>query len=67
MQHAGLPVSAEGVAHFYGDLLDGIVGDEELGPGGPASLVTDTRMDDALARARLAERTLAFAASLARA
>jgi LPPG:FO 2-phospho-L-lactate transferase len=66
MEHAGLPVSAAGVARFYDDLLDGIVCDEELGRDGPASLVTDTRMDDAQARAGLAERTLAFAQSLAR-
>jgi LPPG:FO 2-phospho-L-lactate transferase len=66
MEHAGLPVSAAGVARFYGDLLDGIISDEEPLQSGPPALVTDTRMDDAWARAGLAERTLAFAASLAR-
>jgi len=63
--HAGYEVDAAGVAGFYGDLLDGIVCDEEPPAAGPEGLRTDTRMDDAAARAGLAERTLAFAASLA--
>jgi len=64
MEHAGLPVTAAGVAAFYGDLLDGLVCDEDLDAGVP-SLRTETRMDDAEARAGLAARTLGFAASLA--
>ncbi len=63
MAFAGLECSARGVVEFYGDLLDGIVADEEA-MGVPA-LRTDTRMHDASSRARLAERTLAFAATLA--
>ncbi|HWX73934.1 MAG TPA: 2-phospho-L-lactate transferase [Solirubrobacteraceae bacterium] len=63
MQFAGLPCSARGVAEFYGELIDGIVCDEEL--DGLPTLNLDTRMDDAASRARVAERTLAFAATLA--
>jgi LPPG:FO 2-phospho-L-lactate transferase len=64
MQHAGLTVDAAGVAAYYGDLLDGVVCDEEL-EGDLPSLRTDTRMGDAAARAGLAARTLAFTESLA--
>ncbi len=63
MAFAALECSAGGVADFYGELLDGMVTDEdperEL-----ASLRTDTRMDDAAARARLAAQTLDFADAL---
>ena len=64
MEHAGLPVGAAGVAAFYGDLLDGLVCDEDVDLGIPG-LRTDTRRDDAGARAGLAARTLGCAASLA--
>jgi LPPG:FO 2-phospho-L-lactate transferase len=67
MEHAGYECDATGVARFYGELLDGLVSDEQLqlsGPAAPASLRTDTRMDGEAARAGLAERTLAFADSL---
>jgi LPPG:FO 2-phospho-L-lactate transferase len=64
MDHAGLPCSAAGVAAHYGDLLDGIVADEAA--GALPALRIDTRMDDDRARARVAERTLQFAATLAR-
>jgi LPPG:FO 2-phospho-L-lactate transferase len=60
------PVSAAGVAAFYEKiapgLLGGIVADEPL-PGLP-TLRIDTVMPDAPSRARVAERTLAFALSL---
>jgi LPPG:FO 2-phospho-L-lactate transferase len=63
MAFAALECNAGGVADFYGELLDGMVTDEdperEL-----ASLRTDTRMDDAAARARLAAQTLDFAEAL---
>jgi LPPG:FO 2-phospho-L-lactate transferase len=65
MKHAGLESSAAGVARFYGTLLDGIVADERDGPDGLPVLLADTRMDDAAARRRVAEQTLAFAESLA--
>jgi len=64
MTFAGLDCSAGGVAEFYGDLLEGIVADEDLARRLPV-LRTDTRMEDACARARVARETLEFAAALA--
>jgi LPPG:FO 2-phospho-L-lactate transferase len=64
MAFAALECSARGVADFYGDLLDGIVADEDAGPRVPA-LQTSTRMDDAPSRAGVARETLAFAQALA--
>jgi LPPG:FO 2-phospho-L-lactate transferase len=63
MAFAALELSGSGVADFYGDLLDGMVTDEDA--GGLASLRTNTRMDDAQARERLARETLSFAEALA--
>ena len=63
MAFAALHLGASGVADFYGELLDGLVADEPL-PGELSVLHIDTRMDDALARARVAEQTLTFALSL---
>jgi LPPG:FO 2-phospho-L-lactate transferase len=74
MAFASLECSATGVAAFYGELLDGIVADEPLGDRESPSLETlpdlptlliDTRMADAPARARVAAQVLAFADSLA--
>jgi LPPG:FO 2-phospho-L-lactate transferase len=60
------PANTAGVAAFYEqvvpDLLDGIVADEPVED--MASLRIDTNMPDAASRARVAEQTLAFAASL---
>jgi LPPG:FO 2-phospho-L-lactate transferase len=64
MDFAARPCSAGGVAGIYGELLDGIVCDERV--GGLPALRVDTRMDDEAQRARVAEQTLSFAASLAR-
>jgi LPPG:FO 2-phospho-L-lactate transferase len=64
MAFAALECSARGVADFYGELLDGIVADEDAGPRVPV-LQTSTRMDDPPARARLAGETLAFAEAIA--
>jgi LPPG:FO 2-phospho-L-lactate transferase len=64
MAFGALDLSADGIADFYGELLDGIVADEDVGR--LATLQTDTRMDDSAARARLAEQTLSFADALAR-
>jgi LPPG:FO 2-phospho-L-lactate transferase len=63
MAFAALECTAAGVADFYGELLDGIVADENVAT--LATLQTDTRMDDGAARTRLAEQTLAFAQALA--
>ncbi len=62
MAFAALELSADGVADFYGDLLDGMVADENVSQ--LATLRTDTRMDDGAARTRLAEQTLSFAEAL---
>ena len=64
MAYAGHELSAAGVARFYDGLLDGIVADEAV--PGLATLDTDTRMDDAATRARLAEQTFHFAKGLER-
>lgn len=62
MAFAALECSADGVADFYGELLDGIVADENVGR--LATLQLDTRMDNAATRARVAEQALSFAAAL---
>jgi LPPG:FO 2-phospho-L-lactate transferase len=63
MAFAALECNADGVADFYGELLDGIVADENVAR--LPALQIDTRMDDAPARAGLAEQVLDFAAALA--
>ena len=64
MAFGALDASADGIVDFYGELLDGIVADEDVGR--LTTLQTDTRMDDAAGRARVAEQTLSFAEALAR-
>jgi LPPG:FO 2-phospho-L-lactate transferase len=64
MAFAALDCNADGVADFYGELLDGIVADENVGR--LATLETDTRMDSADSRFRVAEETLAFTEALTR-
>jgi LPPG:FO 2-phospho-L-lactate transferase len=63
-EFAGIETSANGIGRAYEGLLDGMVADE-LTDGLP-TLVTDTRMDDAAGRERLAHEVLDFARSLAR-
>ena len=66
-EQAGIEPSAAGVARAYADVLDGIVTDEPLdgGTGGlPPALATDTFMDSAEDRTRLAREVLDFAGSL---
>jgi LPPG:FO 2-phospho-L-lactate transferase len=60
--HAGIPLGAAGVATAYGDVLDGMVADEDV-PGLPA-LVVDTLMDAAEDRRRVAAAALELARSL---
>jgi LPPG:FO 2-phospho-L-lactate transferase len=62
MAFAALECSADGVADFYGELLDGIVADENVGR--LTTLQTDTRMDNAASRALLAKQVLGFADAL---
>jgi len=64
MAYARLPCSAAGVAEHYGELLDGVVADEDVAH--LPTLRIDTRMDDAPARASVAAQTLAFAEALRR-
>jgi LPPG:FO 2-phospho-L-lactate transferase len=63
MAFAALEPSAAGIASFYGELLDGIVADEDA-HSDLESLQTDTRMSDAESRARVAKQTLDFAQAL---
>jgi LPPG:FO 2-phospho-L-lactate transferase len=63
MAFAALECNADGVADFYGDLLDGIIADENVAR--LPTLQIDTRMDDPGSRARVARQTLEFALGLA--
>jgi LPPG:FO 2-phospho-L-lactate transferase len=60
--YAGIELSATGIARAYGEILDGIVADEEA--TGIPGVVTETLMETPAASRRLAERMLEFAASL---
>jgi len=62
---AGVPPTAAGVARYYGDLLDGLVSDEDTDDAGLPVHTTDTFMNDAAARARVAGEVLAFAQEVA--
>jgi LPPG:FO 2-phospho-L-lactate transferase len=62
MAFAALECSADGVADFYGDLLNGIVADENVAR--LPTLQIDTRMSDAATRERVAEQVLDFTAAL---
>lgn len=63
---AGVAPDAGGVARYYGDVLDGVVADERAGDLDLPLLETDTLMDGAAARARVAGEVLRFAEALAR-
>jgi LPPG:FO 2-phospho-L-lactate transferase len=65
MAHAGLPIGVAGVFEAYAGLLDGVVCDERPAGEDVPALVTDTLMDTADARRRVARETLAFARGLA--
>jgi LPPG:FO 2-phospho-L-lactate transferase len=62
MEHAGQPLTADGIAALYEGLIDGLVADERA--DGVPTLETDVRMDGADGRRRLARETLAFADAL---
>jgi LPPG:FO 2-phospho-L-lactate transferase len=62
---AGVSVDAAGVAEYYGDLLDGIVSDEELPAGSLPSLRVATLLNDVEQRRRVAADVLTFAEGLA--
>ncbi len=61
-EHAGIALSADGVAAAYGDVLDGIVADEQAER--LPSLVTTTLLDEPAERERVAREVLSFAAAL---
>jgi LPPG:FO 2-phospho-L-lactate transferase len=63
MRWAGYDASTEAVAASYAGLIDGLVADAPV--EGLPVLQTDTLMDDAASRRRVAEETLAFAEGLA--
>jgi LPPG:FO 2-phospho-L-lactate transferase len=60
--HAGIERTAADIARAYADVIDGLVADEPA--GGPPETVTDTLMDTAEDRARLAREVLELTASL---
>jgi len=62
LEHAGRPLTADGIAAVYEGLLDGLVADERA--DGVPTLETDVAMDGADGRRRLARETLDFAAAL---
>jgi LPPG:FO 2-phospho-L-lactate transferase len=63
---AGLPLGTEGVLKAYDGAIDGVVADEPAEGSKLPVHVTETLMNTPLARRRLAEETLEFAASLRR-
>ncbi|HET8951358.1 MAG TPA: 2-phospho-L-lactate transferase [Solirubrobacteraceae bacterium] len=62
MDHAGAPLTADGIAGLYESLIDGLVADERA--DGVPTLETDVRMADADGRRRVARETLDFALAL---
>ncbi|MGN6868559.1 MAG: 2-phospho-L-lactate transferase [Solirubrobacteraceae bacterium] len=62
MDFADLPVSADGIATCYDQLIDGLVADQRT--GGLPVLETDVLMATPDARRRVAEETLKFALAL---
>jgi LPPG:FO 2-phospho-L-lactate transferase len=72
MRWAGVTVSAAGLAELYGELLDGLISDEQVeqvhtgsGTDMPEVLKTDVLMDSSEARRRLAGAAVDFATKLA--
>jgi LPPG:FO 2-phospho-L-lactate transferase len=63
MEAVQRPLDSGGIAGCYDGLIDGLVADERT--GGLPVLETETLMDSAAARSRLAEETLDFARALA--
>jgi LPPG:FO 2-phospho-L-lactate transferase len=61
---ADVELSAAGIAEYYGDLLDGLVSDEDASALPLPTLQTDTLMNSPEARAAVAQRVLEFAEGL---
>jgi LPPG:FO 2-phospho-L-lactate transferase len=64
LEWAGVELDAAGIAGYYGDLLDGIVADEDAGDLAIPALRTDTLLGDADRRTRVARDVLSFAEGL---
>jgi LPPG:FO 2-phospho-L-lactate transferase len=62
MQWAGQPLDADGIAAYYGDVLDGLVADESA--DAVPVLETDVLMGDSDGRRRVAGQALDFALAL---
>jgi LPPG:FO 2-phospho-L-lactate transferase len=62
---ADVPLSAAGIAEYYGDLLDGLVADEDASDLPLPTLQTDTLLADPARRTAVAEAVLRFAEGLA--
>ena len=65
LRWAGVTTNASGIAAYYGDLLDGLVCDEQRVDAAVPTLVTATLMDGARERERVARETVQFARALA--
>ncbi len=63
LAHTGHAANAAGVTALYGDILDGVVADED-GPDDVPTLKCDTMLDTPEARRSVADSTLGFAESL---
>ncbi|HWH93938.1 MAG TPA: 2-phospho-L-lactate transferase [Baekduia sp.] len=61
---ADVSLDAQGIAGYYGDLLDGLVADEDATGLGLPVLRTDTLLGDPQQRRRVAREVLAFAEAL---
>ena len=61
---AGIPLGTDSIVTAYGELIDGIIADEELSGDGPPVRLCNTMMDSDAGRRRVAEETLALATSL---
>ena len=64
LEHAGLAVSAAGIAGAYAGVIDGLLADEDDGVAGVPVAVADTLMADAAGRARVARAALDLAGGL---
>jgi LPPG:FO 2-phospho-L-lactate transferase len=62
MEFTGLPLSSDGIAAYYGDLIDGLVADQRTER--TTVLETDVLLDTPAARRQVAEESLRFAQAL---
>jgi fructose-bisphosphate aldolase class 1 len=62
MAWTGEPMTSDGIAHLYAQVIDGLIADQRAGL--VPVLETNVLMDTPAARARVAEETLRFALGL---